>query len=121
MALWRWERGRQLSGYDKLLLLQSKWLKFDCYLLRFPTGSGIKPHNDPVPGWRHYRLNIVLKKAHGGRFICPNVTWRWGQRAAFFRSDIATHSVTEVLQGTRWVLSIGWLLKDHDTQPQTPA
>lgn len=113
MKLWQWDRGRQLSGYDKLLLAYSKLMRFDCYLLRFPTGSGIKPHTDPNPGFRHYRFNVVLWSAHGGRFVCNDVIWRWGQRAAFFRSDTVTHSVTRVLSGTRWVLSIGWLLKER--------
>jgi hypothetical protein len=54
-----------------MLLAQSKLLKFDCYLLRFPTGAEVKPHTDPVdPAYKHYRLNIVVKRPDlGGRFV----------------------------------------------------
>ena len=41
----RWERGRQGSGYDKLLLAANAFLiPFDLYLLRFPVGTYIPPH-----------------------------------------------------------------------------
>ena len=62
--LFRWERGRQKSGYDKMLICGAYWpIKFDTYLLRFPKGSEIKPHTDTVKSGKHYRLNIVLKSA----------------------------------------------------------
>ena len=61
-----WERGRQRSGYDKLLLLAGQ--RFDVYLLRFPVGSSVPRHRDPVDGARHLRLNVVLVPARrGGR------------------------------------------------------
>jgi hypothetical protein len=59
----RWQRGRQGTGYDKLLLLANPFfVPFDLYLLRFPDGTEIPPHQDPVTGKRHYRLNIILKR-----------------------------------------------------------
>ncbi|MCF6436249.1 2OG-Fe(II) oxygenase, partial [Pseudoalteromonas sp. MMG021] len=40
--LFRWERGRQNTGYDKMLLCGASWpIKFDTYLLKFPEGSEI--------------------------------------------------------------------------------
>jgi hypothetical protein len=50
LQLWlRWQKGRQNSGYDKLLLAAVPFpIPFDCYLLRFPEGSQIPPHRDPV-------------------------------------------------------------------------
>ena len=74
MKLFRWEIGRQLSGYDKMFLLGSKWLlMFDVYLLRFKEGSEIKAHMDKVEKGKHYRLNIVLKQAkEGGEFVCKS-------------------------------------------------
>jgi hypothetical protein len=70
----RWQRGRQGTGYDKMLLLTARWpLPFDSYLLRYPEGSEIPPHTDPVTTGRHYRLNIVLKSPKsGGEFVCAN-------------------------------------------------
>ena len=106
----RWERGRQRSGYDKMLLLASPFpLPFDCYLLRFPEGSEIPPHRDPVKSGRHFRLNIVLTRpAAGGEFVCDNpIIDR--PRIKYFRSDACTHSVTRVVGGSRYVLSIGWV------------
>ena len=72
----RWQRGRQGSGYDKMLLLTARWpLPFDSYLIRYPEGSAIPPHTDPVSTGRHYRLNIVLKASpRGGEFqVAPDL------------------------------------------------
>ncbi|MBS1806736.1 MAG: 2OG-Fe(II) oxygenase [Acidobacteria bacterium] len=106
----RWQRGRQNSGYDKMLLLQSWWpLPFDLYLLRYPEGSEVPPHRDTVSFGRHYRLNVILWRAQsGGDFACahPIVASR---RLNLFRPDIHEHSVSRVLRGTRYVLSLGWI------------
>jgi hypothetical protein len=107
----RWQSGRQKSGYDKMLLLQSMWpLPFDVYILRFPEGSEIKPHTDPVSFGRHFRLNIVLKQAKvGGEFQCKTPLFQT-KRIKFFRPDACEHSVSKLKCGTRYVLSIGWVL-----------
>ena len=106
----RWQRGRQLSGYDKMLLLQSYWpLPFDVYLLRFPEGSEIAPHTDPVSKGRHYRVNVILWRAgQGGEFQCSDPLFE-SARIKFFRPDVSTHSVSKVLRGRRYVLSVGWV------------
>lgn len=105
----RWQRGRQDGGYDKLLLFQSKRLRCDCWLIRYPIGAYIPPHTDPtVSGFAHHRLNLVIKKSkQGGYFICDD-EWRKG-RCFKFRPDIQVHSVTRVLGSNRYVLSFGWL------------
>ena len=68
----RWQKGRQGTGYDKMLLLTARWpLPFDSYLIRYPESSEIPPHSDPVQTGKHYRLNLVLKAPKsGGEFIC---------------------------------------------------
>ena len=111
----RWQRGRQESGYDKMLLLQSLWpLPFDVYLLKFPTGSEITPHVDRVESGAHYRLNMVIRRARsGGEFVCTNAIHD-SPRIKLFRPDVCEHSVTRVESGTRYVLSIGWIRR---TQP----
>lgn len=108
----KWEKGRQKSGYDKLLIATLSWpIPFDCYLLRFPTGSGIAPHTDPVRERQHYRFNWVIKKARqGGEFVCKQTLFR-SKRCVLFRPDQTEHSVTTVTKGTRYVLSVGWTLK----------
>jgi hypothetical protein len=108
----RWQRGRQGTGYDKMLLLTARWpLPFDSYLIRYPDGSEIPPHTDPVAAGRHYRLNVILKSPQrGGEFVCatPIIATR---RIKLFRPDASDHSVTRVEGGSRYVLSIGWVLR----------
>ncbi len=107
--LFQWEKGRQNTGYRKMLLGFGFWpCPFDAYLLRFTEGDEIPPHKDSVDSGKHYRLNIILNDAiEGGEFICKNTIFEnpW---VKFFRSDIATHAVTKIEKGERWVLSIGW-------------
>jgi len=112
-----WTEGRQGSGYFKMLLGESRIpLPFDIYLLKFPKGSEIVEHTDPIKeGKRHYRFNIVLKKAkEGGIFridsaISKRRVFLNTPRLHFFRPDVDKHHVTKVESGTRYVLSIGWL------------
>ena len=110
----RWDRGRQGTGYDKLLLLENHvLLPFDGYLLRYPAGSSVPPHRDRVQGGRHFRLNIVLKRSPGGgEFVCERPLYR-SARVNLFRSDLSEHAVTRVEGGSRYVLSIGWVLRSR--------
>lgn len=107
----RWQPGRQGTGYECMTLfaLPRKKPACDGYLLRYKQGAGVPPHRDMVLGFKHYRLNIILKEAYaGGEFVCDRpilIT----KRIKLFRSD-ALHSVTKV-HGVRYVLSIGWLRK----------
>lgn len=109
-----WKQGRQSSGYSKISLIQAMWpIPFDLYLLKFPEGSQIPEHVDKVDeGFRHYRLNIILKKSlSGGEFMAEKSIIN-RTRIKFFRPDISKHSVTKVVGGSRYVLSFGFLLKD---------
>lgn len=107
----RWQKGRQGTGYDKMLLLTAPWpLPFDSYLLRYPNGSEIPAHTDPVAQGRHYRLNVILKAPQsGGEFVCSDPIWQ-SKRIKLFRPDKSSHSVSRVVGGSRYVLSIGWVL-----------
>jgi len=107
----RWQSGRQGSGYDKMLLLTARWpLPFDSYLIRYPEGSSIPPHTDPVQAGRHYRLNVILKSPKsGGEFVCAKPIFSTA-RIKLFRPDQCEHSVTPVQCGNRYVLSVGWVL-----------
>ncbi len=111
-----WVFGRQNSGYSKVSLLESKFpIPFDVYILKFPEGSFIPEHTDPVKsGYKHFRFNIILKKSKsGGDFISEHNIFNFS-RLKFFRPDISKHSVTRVISGSRFVLSIGFLLKDKN-------
>jgi hypothetical protein len=112
MKFFTWQYGRQKGGYQILTFLYSKLLKADGYILRYPAGSSIPAHVDPVDkAHEHYRLNIELWPAQeGGELVCAKSIFRWGP-INFFRPDQSIHAVTEVKQGTRYVLSIGWRKK----------
>jgi hypothetical protein len=117
-SAFRWQSGRQGSGYDKMLLLTAPWpIPFDSYLIRYPEGSSVPAHTDPVGVGRHYRLNIILKApAAGGEFVCANPIFA-SSRVKLFRPDACEHSVTAVEGGSRYVLSIGWILGKRSGPP----
>ncbi|HEY3254677.1 MAG TPA: hypothetical protein VGJ91_12040 [Polyangiaceae bacterium] len=98
----RWERGRQGTGYFKLRLAQGR--RWDLYLLRYPPGSSVPPHRDPVPGKKHSRANLLLwgEDAFEGR------AWLRLPRLVVFRPDITEHEVAPVSR-LRLVLSLGWV------------
>ena len=107
----RWQKGRQNTGYDKLLIAINPFVvPFDCYLLRFPEGSEIPPHRDPIKSGRHYRLNVIIKRSPSGRRVHLRQSHLQSARVNVFRSDVSMHSVSRVVGGTRYVLSIGWVL-----------
>lgn len=107
----RWREGRQGTGYEKLLLLVNPYLlPFDLYILRYRQGSEIPLHTDPVEEKRHYRLNVELRSARvGGKFICEKPILEL-PRFKLFRPDASPHAVTRIEAGTRYVLSLGWVL-----------
>lgn len=94
-----------------MLLLTAPWpIPFDMYLIRYPEGSEIPPHTDPVQSGRHYRLNVILKSPKsGGEFRCEKPIYS-SSRVKLFRPDVCEHCVTRVVGGNRYVLSIGWVL-----------
>lgn len=110
--MFNWQKGRQNTGYEKLKIFQ--FLNMDCYILRYNVGDFIPWHTDPVPGRKHFRLNLTLKKAiEGGHFLLHPTglpDGRIGWRIPFglvFRSDVVPHSVTEIKKGQRIVLTFG--------------
>ena len=102
----KWEQGRQGTGYRKLLLATNH-KTWDLYLLDYPKDTYIKPHIDPVPSGKHYRLNIILC---GSAKFNGQTIFSFGNRVHFFRPDIITHSIDNVIR-RRIVLSLGWVVK----------
>lgn len=106
----KWEQGRKGSLYMKKKLFQLR-NTLDCYLIKYPVGSVLENHTDPVTGKSHYRLNIILQKAKlGGKLYLNNCLCR--KRVILFRPDAVEHRVSEVVYGTRYVLSIGFAWKN---------
>lgn len=120
----KWEYGRQNTGYLKHLIYQSLWpIPWDVYILKYPENSNVIGHTDPVvKGKRYYRLNVILKKSvTGGIFWKSRKSIKqpmliganlYKGRINFFRPDIERHGVTVVCKGTRYVLSLGFLLDE---------
>lgn len=77
------------------------------------------PHTDRVAQGRHYRLNIIVRAARrGGEFICARPIHA-SRRIKLFRPDVEEHSVTTIEEGTRGVLSFGWVrgARGSETRP----
>lgn len=97
----RWTLGRQGTGYRKLILaLGATW---DAYIVSYPVGTMIPTHTDPVPGKRHWRMNIRIQgeDTFEGAYV-----FRVGP-LVIFRPDVSPHSVGEVSR-PRTILSVGW-------------
>lgn len=111
----QWQNGRQNSGYFKRLLLTfNKPFHFDMYLLKFPEGSFIKEHIDPLKeGYKHFRLNIILKKPSSGGIFYTEKSIFEKNRIKFFRPDLYKHSVSKIIKGDRFIISIGFLIKNN--------
>lgn len=112
MSWLKWVDGRQNGGYQKMLIYQFSLFGkgFDCYLLRYKELDEIPAHTDPVPGKKHYRLNIELKHATigGDLFFYQKRQWKHQyKKYVLFRSDLQPHKVTKVIKGERLVLTFG--------------
>lgn len=104
----KWVEGRQNSGYWKMPLVVSNWLKFDAYLLKFENNVKVPWHTDPTSSGRHFRLNIYLKRPPGGGDLKLKGEAIFNNRLFhLFRPDIVEHSMTKVEGGTLYMLSIG--------------
>lgn len=106
-----WIKGRQQGGYELLTIINNKACPFDLHIVRYKEGNFISAHTDPVSSKKHYRLNIIIKPAaQGGEFVCKDCIVNT-KYVKVFRPDINKHSVTKVIKGTRYILSIGWARK----------
>lgn len=96
---WRWESGRQGTGYRKMRLAGGA--HWDFHLLDYPPGTSVPRHTDPVPGKAHVRCNLRLlgEDAFVGRAILK------AGRLVVFRSD-KPHAVRTVSR-RRIVASFG--------------
>lgn len=111
----RWEKGRQVGSYSKLALIPlwlSKLINADAYILRFPDGCSVIKHKDPVAeGYRHYRMNLVIKRPdRGGRMYCLGPVKRIGP-FDIFRPDLYEHGL-QPIEGSMYMLSFGCRIKD---------
>jgi hypothetical protein len=124
-----YESGRQDTGYLKAAIpkdifkeLKVRSLaalgadqrtKHDCYIIRYPKGSRIPPHQDDAPfGSEHHRLNAIIQASEiGGVFGVEARTIDLLPRdGVLFRPDAMKHRITTVYGNTeRLVWSVGIL------------
>ena len=101
----KWNPGRMNTGYWLHTLAKGK--NWDLFLIKYPVGSYIVPHNDRFPGKRHYRLNILLWGEQTFRAHGP-IIFQLGP-IVFFRSDETLHEVLPSKR-LRLLLSFGIVL-----------
>lgn len=108
-----WELGRKGTGYFKMKLCSAKWpIPWDLYILKYPPKAFIDWHVDAIEAGKHYRLNLMIRSAVGGDFYISG-EHRPIYKSKYlniFRPDIHHHSVGYVFRGTRYVISLGWVI-----------
>ena len=114
MHFFKWVEGRQGSGYDKMPLFISRWLKCDFYLLKFPKGVSVPTHTDPVEKhYTHHRINLTLNGPYyvGSRMYVLGPCKRFW-RFVYLRPDKYEHGLSAVSEDT-YMLSFGWKRKNE--------
>lgn len=121
-----WQPGRTSPQSYFKLLLGRLWFA-DLYILKFPPGSSIDWHTDPVnPGLQHHRLNVFLRRPRVGcqimtKFLAldgekrgaQKLTMRHKPRWHYMRPDVTEHAVNPNLDTkTGYILSLGWVTKE---------
>lgn len=137
LSFWRgkvvYEPGRQGTGYEKssmfriaetydlrcrclaaLGMREREDVAYDCYLLRYPTGSCIPSHLDDAPFAReHHRINCIVQPSLSGGALIVNTKLYHPLHvgdAYVFRPDLELHEVTTVTEGERYIFTVGTLL-----------
>ena len=102
-----WQQGRQQEGYYVLKLF-SFW-RIDAYIIKCCHGVAIKPHYDPVPNKRHFRINLTFKGKDNFYIVPPHkAIFSLTKYLTMFRPDICCHGTNE---GNAWkMLSVGFVL-----------
>ena len=80
-------------------------------LVTYSEGHRVTRHLDMVESGRYYKLNFILLKAkRGGIFETEKAIFSFFNRIIFFRPDLYAHSVSEIEQGKRVLLSLAFHL-----------
>ena len=114
-----WKIGEKGKNYFKFKIFEINFPFFlDCFLLKLLPDQYIPPHVDEIPEKfkNKYtilkRLNIFIRlPKQGGYYI---ISRNNKEKYIFDRfnitiSNIETHSVTKILEGSMIILTIGWL------------
>ena len=75
-------------------------------LVTYSEGHRVSRHLDMIESGRYYKLNFILWNAkRGGEFKTEGVIFSLLNRIILFRPDLYEHSVSEIEQGKRVLLS----------------
>ena len=112
--LFKWVDGRlsdKNNVYKVFHLIISRRIGLDMNIIKLEIGNHIKEHTDIVADKEHYRLLFILKRPkRGGVITIDNPIIKWFNRIVLFRPDTSKHSVSEVEEGTLWLLTVGKIL-----------
>ena len=105
-----WKEGRQNSGYYKLKIFSSEWLRCDFYLLKFPRGVAVPTHTEPVEfGMVHHRINLHFGGPnYPGQRLYVLGKHRRFWRITYLRPDTYSHGLP-AQSNTTYMFSFGWL------------
>lgn len=85
-------------------------LAADMIIIKYNDGSFLPEHKDPLDGFNCYRINFTFNTGHGGELKSDKFIFN-SKYLKIFRPDANFHSVSKVVNGTRWVFSLGLAVK----------
>lgn len=106
--LFKWVDGRQIKHYKKMKIY-SFW-RVDCYLIKYSAGTAVGNHKDTIEGYKHYRLNILLKGEMDKLAMIGKPIFKWW-RVILFRPDLYLHCLKPTSKAGL-ILSFGWKIKE---------
>jgi len=98
----KWKTGTSGPLYKKATIFKNRF--FDLHILKILGGGYIRPH---VDNGRQLRINITIPTPHkGGKFVCYK-SYLNSCGVSVYRADKHLHEFTEVVRGTKYVVSFG--------------
>tara|TARA_Y100001973_G_scaffold23125_1_gene34535 strand:- start:1723 stop:2031 length:309 start_codon:yes stop_codon:yes gene_type:complete len=98
----KWETGKSGHLYKKATIFKNRF--FDLHILKILGGGYIRPH---VDNGRQLRINISTPTYHkGGIFLCYE-SYLNLCGISVYRADKHIHEFTEVVCGSKYVVSFG--------------
>lgn len=95
---------------SKILLGGNNWL---FKLVKLPENQEVTPRSEPHKGYKNYRVDFYFCFPKiGGVPIYSNTLFQIDDRFVIFRPDIETFSVSKVLEGNGYMLSLDIFIKD---------
>lgn len=78
----------------------------DTVIIKYNEGAYLPDHKDVLRGFNCYRINFTYNSGSGGELTSDSFIYK-SKYLNIFRPDTSLHGVSKVIDGTRWVFSIG--------------